>query len=307
VSEPRFLTSAPIDPPPGPLFGVAVSDDDRFIAVAQDNGLVAVWQRTLAIPTPTFVGRGHRRSVRAVAFAPSGSRDDTCLVSGSLDCMIRTWHLGDSSRNAVLLPHDSSVMCLAFDPAGTRLISGSEDRTIAISSWPDGKLERRWVAHGSVLSVAVAPSGKSIASGGSDGGAYLWSLAGDRLARIDDDSYGLVWSVRFLDDERIVYSKGPRAIEWTPRGSRTLYTFDDPLRSLLDLAVRGDGEEIAIAAAHQVITVRVADARVQRRSEHHAHVNRVAYLSDGHVASTADDGTLLVSRESDLWLRAASA
>jgi WD40 repeat protein len=300
---------------PCPLFDVAVSDQDRFIAVAQDNGLVGLWQPTLAatgMAAPMLVARGHTRSARAVAFEPPGMRDYTCLASGSVDSTICIWHLGDRKQNSVLTHHTSSVMCLAFDAAGTRLVSGSEDRTIAIASWPDGKLERRFAAHdGTVLSVAVSPNGKCIASGGFDGRAYLWSLAGKRLARMDDDkTFGWVWNIRFLDDERIVFSQGHHVVEWTRRTrSRILYSGEDPIYSVHGLAVRGDGAEIAFGDAHDVITLDLGDHRVRRRAGHDGVVNAVAYLGDGRLASTGDDAALLVwdtDGELDLRLRPAS-
>lgn len=300
---------------PGPLFGVAVSDADRFIAVAHDNGLVGLWQPALAaitgLTTPLIVGRGHTRSVRAVAFEPPGFRDYACLVTGSVDSTIRTWHVGDRARNAVLHPHDSSVMCLAFDAAGARLVSGSEDRTIAITSWPDGKLERRFAAHdGTVLGVAVSPNGKQIASGGFDGCVYLWSITGKRLARIAHDSGEWVWNIYFVDDQRIVFSKGPRVVVWTARtGCQTLYTLGDPIYSVQALAVRGDGDEIGFGDAHDVVTLS-RDGQVRRRSGHAGVVHGVAYLGDGRVASTANDGALLVWGDDDdpeLQLRAESA
>ncbi|HEY5934147.1 MAG TPA: WD40 repeat domain-containing protein [Kofleriaceae bacterium] len=310
------IETAPATDPPCPLFGIAVSDQDRFIAVAHDNGVVGLWQPTVAAITglaePMFVARGHTRSARAVAFEPPGARDYTCLVSGSVDSTIGVWHLGDRTRNTVLRHHESSVMCLAFDAAGTRLVSGSEDCTVAITSWPDGKLERKLTAHkGTVLSVAVSPSGKYVASGGFDGRAFLWSVAGKQIARIDKRTGGWIWNVRFLDDDHIVFSEGSDVVEWTPRTKgRTLYTLRDVAYSVQALAVRGDGAQIAFGDADRVITLDLANRRLKQRLGHDDVVHGVAYLGDGRLASTANDGALLVwgdDDDPDLRLRAASA
>ncbi len=328
--EPRFLTDVPAEPPseepldrvplagpPCPLFGVAVSDKDRFIAVAQDDGLVALWQPVLAehfgTSAPFLVGLGHTRSARSIAFEPACAREYTCVVSGSVDCTIRTWHVGDETKNSVLRHHESSVMCLAFDAAATRLVSGSEDKTIAIASWPDGRLERSFVAHErSVLAVAISPDGTQIASGGADERAYLWSIDGTKVARLDDDAgHGYVWGLQFLDDERIVFTKGPRLFEWnTSSGSRVLHTLQDTRRHIHGLAVRSDRAEIAFASNDVVVTMDRDGGRVRRRTGHAGAVNGIAYLGDGRIASTGDDGALLVwgdGEEPVLRLRAGSA
>jgi WD40 repeat protein len=301
---------------PCPLFGVAVSDQDRFIAAAQDNGLVAMWQpvfaQTLGIDAPMMSGAGHTGSVRAVAFEPPCAREYAVLVSGGIDRTIRTWHVADESQNAVWR-YEASVLCLAFDPAGARLVSGSADQTIAITSWPTGTLERKFVAHeDSVLTVAVSPDGRQIASGGADRRAYLWSLAGEHLCRIDDDStHGIVWGMHFLDADHIVFTKGGHVLEWNARsGLRTLYRIPDRVRSVRGLTVRSDRAQIAFAYAHHVVTLDLAGGEPRKRSAHTDEVNGLAYLGDGRLASTADDGALLVWGDDEqpaLRLRAASA
>lgn len=299
---------------PCPLFEVAVSDNDRLIAVAHDNGLVGLYQPVLAaelgLGGPWLYLAGHTRSVRAVAFEPPGAWDSTRLASGSVDGTIRAWDVGDESRNFALSHHESSVLCLAFDPAGTRLVSGSEDRSIAITSWPDGTLVRRFAAHeGSVLSVSVSPNRKHIASGGFDGYVYLWSSAGERLACLSDGARLPVWGVRFVDDSRVVFSSGSDLFEWTSRsGCRVLHTGASRYR-VHGLAICGDRAEIAFGLANDVLRLNLHNGKVQRHSAHTGEVNSVAYLADGRVASTGDDGALMVwarAGRPDLKLRSGS-
>ncbi|MFN0245319.1 MAG: WD40 repeat domain-containing protein [Kofleriaceae bacterium] len=325
-SEPRFLTGPGSAPPPGPagivtppsrcaLFGVAVSDQDRFIAVAHDNGVVGLYQPVFAekmrITGPMIAGRGHERA-RSVTFEPGSGRGYACFVTGGVDGTIRTWHLEENTRDKDLYFHTASVNSLAFDAASTRLFSGSEDGTIAITRWPDATLERSLTAHdGAVLSVAVSQSASQLASGGADGCVYLWSPTGTRIARIDDGSRGMVWGVHFLDDERVLFSKGGGIFEWSERvGCRLVFKNNERFRSLRGLAVRSDGIECAFGNGNALVTLRLATGDTRQRIGHDGEVNGVAYLADGRIASTADDGALLVWGSDDkpvLRLHAGSA
>ncbi|WP_143467700.1 AAA-like domain-containing protein [Leptolyngbya ohadii] len=75
-----------------------------------------------------------------------------------------------------------SITQFAFNPAGDRVVFGSEDGTAQL--WDlKGNLLATLARHtGSVTAAAFSPNGKLIVTGGEDGTARIWDLQGKQLA-----------------------------------------------------------------------------------------------------------------------------
>ncbi len=116
--------------------------------------------------------------------------------------------------------HDSNVMSVAFSPDGTKIVSGSFDKTIKV--WDSGvpepnrpslaktdallaclavkleQLSEKTNAHrGPVSSVAFSPDGTKIVSGLADGTIEVWDSgaprAQNRPSLAKTDACWLVW------------------------------------------------------------------------------------------------------------------
>src|SRR5690348_15983407 len=82
------------------------------------------------------VYRGHKDTIRSVAFHPDGK----LLASGSEDQSICLWRIehpavtasSDVERARVLNGHTGRVMAVAFHPDGKTIASGSADGTVRI-------------------------------------------------------------------------------------------------------------------------------------------------------------------------------
>src|SRR5687768_13543004 len=65
----------------------------------------------------------------------------------------------------VIRGHTSMVNSIAFSPDGTRLVSGSEDKTVRVWDLATGKEQHRFVGHTRpVNEVAFSPDGRLVAS-----------------------------------------------------------------------------------------------------------------------------------------------
>ena len=78
--------------------------------------------------------------------------------------------------------HSMSVRSVAFSPDGTRVLSGSDDKTITLLDAATGQLLRTFEGHlMSVRSVAFSPDGTRVLSGSET--IKLWDAATGQLLR----------------------------------------------------------------------------------------------------------------------------
>ena len=196
--------------PQGAIHSVAFSPDGNFIASANNNNLLRLWDAQ----TGDFIRRwDHGRTVYSIAFRGDGK----LLASGSKDAYVWIWDVAKGSlikrtpsvyegiiRSIVFSPdgiflvfcsdnivwlwdtgtnepqqlyeHKGIVHSVAFSPDGKFLASGSEDRTVRIYNLTKGEQKQILKGHKKpVLSVAFRPSdGQLLASGGMDGKVLLW-------------------------------------------------------------------------------------------------------------------------------------
>ncbi|KAJ7143935.1 WD40-repeat-containing domain protein [Mycena epipterygia] len=77
-----------------------------------------------------------------------------------------------------LTGHSNRVRCVAFAQDGTRLASGSDDKTIRVWNVSTGEKERTFSGHSAwVRSVIFSPNGSRIASGSDDGTIRIWNVS----------------------------------------------------------------------------------------------------------------------------------
>lgn len=120
-------------------------------------------------------------------------------------------YLLDKSWNtvAMLSGHDDHIYALAFSPDGTRLISGSRDRTLRV--W---NIQRRapivtLLGHtDEIFAVAFSPDGKRIVSGGRDRVIRIWDAERfDEITQLHGHT-SYVYCLAFSPDGHVLASGG---------------------------------------------------------------------------------------------------
>jgi len=101
------------------------------------------------------------RQPRCVAFSPNDSRLLIGFAGG-----VRVW---DAATLQLLreVECDSCINAVAFNPNGTRFVSGGDDSTVQVWDVSTGELLKSFIGHhGRVNAVAFSPDGSRIVSGG---------------------------------------------------------------------------------------------------------------------------------------------
>ncbi|MFI5912348.1 hypothetical protein [Dactylosporangium sp. NPDC051541] len=194
----------------GEIRALAIDEERSCVLAAGRDAVVRLWD--LATGSSLGVLDGHDRDIMALALDPGG---DT-LLSGGYDRTLRVWSLRERAVTAVL-PQDAAVNCVApaanglalvglfegfrlWDTRSGRLVAAwpADLRADAVACTPDGryaigtdaKAIHVWDVHsgqevrtlrghrGGVRSLAVAPDGRHLLTGGYDGTARYWELTG---------------------------------------------------------------------------------------------------------------------------------
>eukprot|EP00927_Polykrikos_kofoidii_P036881 TRINITY_DN31097_c0_g2_i1.p1 TRINITY_DN31097_c0_g2~~TRINITY_DN31097_c0_g2_i1.p1 ORF type:complete len:457 (+),score=108.43 TRINITY_DN31097_c0_g2_i1:90-1460(+) len=139
-----------------------------IVAGTYEGGLVGLEARGLK---QIFGFAPHIGCVKALHCSRLGR-----LASGGTDHSVRLFDLGRSVELGELQEHQDSLTCVEFWGI-TTLVTGSEDGQVCIWRSSDWELLLKFRAHKvAVVSLAVHPSGKLMASAGRDRGVRLWDM-----------------------------------------------------------------------------------------------------------------------------------
>ncbi|MGE0238555.1 MAG: caspase family protein [Parvibaculaceae bacterium] len=204
---------------PSGVSSVAFSSDGHTIMSGGDDGTIFLWDLTFADrrTLETFPG-----TIRSLAFSPDGR------LAVSASSHVRVWDVASGTLLKAFDYHLDGVASVAFSPDGQRILSGGEDGKIilldlasdTIAAYFAGQkadpsfiyfpqaetqLKEQEGHYGAVYSVAFAPDGRHILSGGQDGEVLLWDIASRKRVRRFAGHLASVLSVAFsADGERIV-------------------------------------------------------------------------------------------------------
>ena len=112
-------------------------------------------------------------AVLAVAF----SSDDSQIVSGSWDKLVRVWDASTGEMLKLLEGHTDYVTSVAFSSDNRRIVSGSGDKSVQVWDASTGETLKALEGHTEdVTSVAFSSDDRRIVSGSEDKLVRIWAL-----------------------------------------------------------------------------------------------------------------------------------
>ena len=212
---------------------VAFSPDGTRLATSSSDKTARIWDASTG---ELQLQRVHG-AVAALAFSPDGTR----LATGSSDETARIWHITTGKQQLQVTHHlpmkqvrklarkqlagtmagavtfgripDATVWAVAFSPDGTRLATGSSDKTARIWDASTGELQLQLVHGSAVAALAFSPDGIRLATGSSRF-ARVWDMGtGQPQLQVTHDS--AVLAVAFSPDAaRLLSASGINARIW---------------------------------------------------------------------------------------------
>ena len=152
---------------------------------------------------------------------------------------------------AVLDDHVSAVTRAAFSPDGTKLATGSVDKSVLI--WDTGsqtKIATLTGHEGSIRSVAFSPDGRFVLTASADKTARIWEAATGRELSVLSGHDGQVLRAIFSPDGATIAtaSRDRSARIWDKASGRTLAVLEGHAGPIADLAFSPNGETIVTAS-----------------------------------------------------------
>ena len=294
------------------LSGVMFTRDGRYLVSTSVDKTVRVWDVGTGDTVRVLrgqIGPGSEGKIYAAALSP---RDRLLAVGGySEHDEIRLIDFRTGEVTALLKGHTNVISALAFSPDGTRLISGSFDKTAriwAIGSRQSaiGNPECLCVLRGHtdyIYAVARSPDGTRAATGSDDDALKLWDARSGRLIKTLTGHTNDVVSVAFTPDGRYLLSGSwDRTIRlWDGRTGAFIKALARQDSNVDSLSISPDGSKVLTGCGYGTKTNNVfaipSGERVASFTKHDNIVLATAISPDGKTAATGGGN----DREIYLW------
>jgi hypothetical protein len=193
--------------------------------------------------------------VTSVAF----SRDDSRIVSGSLDTTVRVWDAKTGQQLLELTGHADWVLSVAWSSDDSCIVSSSVNNTVRV--W-DGRPDRallQLVGHTRIITaVAWNSDGSRIVSGSDDLTVRVWDARTGHALLVLQGHTAMVTSAAFsADGSRIVSTdwKNQRIVWDAATGKRLA---DAPVPPLADRSeVSPNGQQLLVTSGNSILLVRL--------------------------------------------------
>ncbi|GAB4433049.1 MAG: hypothetical protein OHK0015_21370 [Chloroflexi bacterium OHK40] len=272
-----------IAPGGGPIAAVVYTPDGSQLILGSQDGRIYIWN----VASSRMIGsiQAHEEEIFKLYVTPDGAQ----VLSTGIDGVARLWDLASQSLVHELAQGTTLLGAAAIAPDGSTIVANSET---GVREWDrrSGALKRTLPAGADVLSLAIAPDGRYLATGSLDGRLILWDRASGEAMLTYTPFDGGVEDIAFTPDGRYLLATGDLEMRLYDRVSGVLMrTMRGHTGAIPDLELSPDGTRVATASWDG--TARLWDlgsgAQVMQLAGHTGLVIGVAFAPDGRSLATA--------------------
>jgi WD40 repeat protein len=305
-------------PQAGTVFGVALSPDGRFLAVACGNedmpagrpGQVVLFPADGSPPVP--LGQ-HRHSAQHLAFTPDSaaliSAAGTGLPNFNLPGEVKFWDVAARTERQSFLASEVGIHALALAPRGGRLAVGGRDASLKVLDATTGATVQDLPSQWKTVYTALVFSadGSLLISGEGTGQLKVWDVAQGRerfTMPVPRDELTFVSGLAFLPGgRRLVGTTGvPHGGEarikiWNLDTQRLERFIRHGEFHIFCMALHPDGNTLATGCQDGVIRLWDLGRGVmtQEMPDHGSSIRALCFSTDGRrLASGASDGRAIL-------------
>jgi len=232
---------------------LAFSRDGKRLAVASGepakSGVVRIY--SVAETGPKFEAKGELSGAKDVQYTLDFAPDNKTLAAAGYDRIIRIWDTETLKVVRELKDHSDTVYGVVFSPDGKLLASASADRAVKVWDPVTGK---RLYTLGDptdwVYALAWHPDGKRLAAAGVDKSIRVWEANAEngKLVHSVFAHTEPVTRLAYSKDGQFLYSisDGPNLKKWDPARMVEKLVFPPQKETMLSLALRPDGKQVAV-------------------------------------------------------------
>jgi len=185
----------------GSVSSVAISSNNKMIAVADCSGAIYIWNQETGKEIQYI--EGHIRRIDCVLFFSN----DTRLISVGYDNTIRIWNLVDGKCERTLRGHTDAVFCAALNSSRGLIASGGADKSIRLWDVTNGQCMKVLNGHMELVwAVDFSPTENWLASGSYDHEIRIWDIDTDDCIQVLKGHRGWIRSIKFNSKGNILAS-----------------------------------------------------------------------------------------------------
>ena len=259
------------------IMSVAFSPDGQRLVTTSWDGTVRIWE---AQNGKELLRIGVFQGSSAV-FSPDGA---SVCIGASLG-IAGMWDATTGEKRVTFTGHTNGVGSISISADGTRVVTASADRTARIWDAKTGKELLCIKAQAPVYSAALAPNGRLLATGGSDGAVRLWDVTREAgTVAVSGCPAG------FSDRHSRLITAYASIREWDAGTGRCLREVGQ-VGPVSACALSADG--LRVVTGHSDGEAAIWDAQTGSRlfdlSGHSEHIWSVAFSPDGTRAVSSSD------------------
>lgn len=285
-----------------PIESIAFHPNGQQLVAGMADGKVTVWN------LPAEASRQLDTENESPASVAAVSGDGKLLATGSVSNgqpAIVVRDLANGKILHTLLGHGGPISSLAFNGDGSKIVSGSADKTARVWQLSDAKFPEvsQFAGHtGAVSAVAFNTDATQVLSGSADNSLKLWTVADAKEVMDFAGHTAAVVAAAMTPANQPISASADKTVRvWNAADGKVARTITDPA-VLTAMAITRDGSRIAAGGADNGVRVyQVSDGKLLHTLAGHADaVKSLAFSADNaRLLSAASDNLAMVWNSAD--------